>query len=99
MLFLDGVYIDIKSKKWLVYNRVGVSGVRNILKCNNKTTLIDNIICIVNGIIHGICRVLQSKKQWYHEWRMGAVMVLLVKQVPKRKCVPVDAREPWSTIH
>jgi hypothetical protein len=39
---------------WLIDNRVGVGGIHNILKNNNKTNPIDNIICIINGIIHGI---------------------------------------------
>ena len=43
----------------LVYNRVGVGGICNALKYNNKTTLINNTICIINGIFHGICRVLK----------------------------------------
>jgi hypothetical protein len=38
---------------------VGVGGICNALKYNNKTILINNIICIINGIFHGICRVLK----------------------------------------
>ena len=38
----------------LVYNRVGVGRIRNALKYNNKTNLINNIICIINGIFHSI---------------------------------------------
>jgi hypothetical protein len=40
---------------------VGVGRIRNQLKYNNKTTLIVNIICIINGIFHGIFRVLKSE--------------------------------------
>lgn len=42
----------------LIYNRVGVTGICNQLKYNNKYDLIDNIIYIINGIFHGIFRAL-----------------------------------------
>ena len=42
----------------LIYNRVGVTGIFNILNNKNKNDLIDNIICIINGIFHGISRQL-----------------------------------------
>ena len=51
--------MEYKRQKWLVYNRVGVGRIRNTLKYIDKTTLINNIICISNGIFHGICRVLR----------------------------------------
>jgi hypothetical protein len=50
--------IDIKSKKWLVHNRVGVTGIRKILKYNDKNNPVDNMICIINGIFHGIFSAL-----------------------------------------
>jgi len=40
----------------LIDNIVGVTGIYNILKNKNKENLIDNIICIINGIFHGIFR-------------------------------------------
>jgi len=53
------IYIKIKSliikgKTWLIYNRVGVSLIFNILISNDFINPIDNIIYIINGIFHGI---------------------------------------------
>ena len=42
----------------LINNRVGVTGIYNILNYNNKNNPIDNIICIINGIFHGIFSAL-----------------------------------------
>jgi len=45
----------------LVYNRVGVRRIYNPLKYNNKEALINKATCIINGITHGIYRVLKSE--------------------------------------
>ena len=37
-----------------IYNRVGMTGIYNILKNNNKSNKSDNVIYIINGIFHGI---------------------------------------------
>jgi hypothetical protein len=41
-----------------------------------KNNPIDNIICIINGIFHGIYCVKQGRKHRYHERQIGAVMVV-----------------------
>ena len=38
----------------LIYNRVGVTRIYNLLKNFNKIAPVDNIIYIINGIFHGI---------------------------------------------
>ena len=48
----------IKGKKWLIYNRAGVTVIYNILKYNNKINPIDNIIYIINDTFHGISGAL-----------------------------------------
>jgi hypothetical protein len=55
---------------------VGVGGIFNTLKYNNKKILINKIICIINGIFHGIYCVKQGRKHRYHERQIGAVMVV-----------------------
>ncbi|RLA12619.1 MAG: hypothetical protein DRQ60_04415 [Gammaproteobacteria bacterium] len=45
----------------LIDNRVGVGIVRNPLKYNDKDDLINKVTCIINGIFHGIDRVLKSE--------------------------------------
>ena len=59
---------------------MGVTLIYNILNNNNKNNPIENIICIINGIVHGIYRVQQGRKQRYHEREIDAGMVLAVQK-------------------
>ena len=52
-----------------------MTGVCNILKYNVKNNPIDNIICIINGIFHGIFYTLQGRNHRYHEEKIVAGMV------------------------
>jgi hypothetical protein len=54
---------------------VGVTGICNTLNYNNKNNAIDNIICIINGIFHGIYWAWQGRKQQYHAKKIDAGMV------------------------
>jgi len=71
----------------LVYNRVGVGGIRNALKYNNKTTLINNIIYIINGIFHGICRVLKLENS---DTMRGKLMLAWYQSACNRQYLPMS---------
>jgi hypothetical protein len=51
---------------WLIDNRVGVGKIHNILINKNKISQINNIICIINGIFHGIFRPRISAGHKYY---------------------------------
>jgi len=52
-----------------------VTGNSNALIYNNKINLIDNIMCTINGICHGIYRAPQGGKHQYHEIKIELGMV------------------------
>ena len=54
---------------------MGVAGIHNILNNRNKNNLIDNVICIINGIFRGNYCGLQSRKRRYHERWIDADVV------------------------
>ena len=45
------------------------------LKYINKITSVDNLICITNGVFHGVFRTVQHEQQRYHEGRIGSAVV------------------------
>ncbi|MCW8946164.1 MAG: hypothetical protein OQK80_01755, partial [Sedimenticola sp.] len=52
------------------YNRVGVTKIFNSWKYNNENYLIENTICIINGMFHGIYFMWQSREHRYHEEKL-----------------------------
>jgi len=49
---------------------------KNKNKNKNKINPVDNLICIINGIFHGVGCVQQGRKHRYHDRKSGACMVL-----------------------
>lgn len=63
IVYLDCIVLKIRQNKRVInksmYVALGMTEIRNILKYNNKNNQIDNIICIINGIFHGISTTLK----------------------------------------
>jgi hypothetical protein len=55
---------------------VGVTGIYNTLINKNNYSSIDNIICIINGIFHGISCGWQGRIHRCHEIKIELGMVL-----------------------
>jgi hypothetical protein len=55
---------------------VGVTKIHNQLQYKDKITKVDNVICIINGIFHGLYCVWQSRKRRCHDRQIDSGMVL-----------------------